>query len=1474
MPPRRNRTPANVHEQELEERIMARMEERMDQMVDQLTDRMVELMNRGGQRSRTHSQVEDGEFGNPFGGSDGSYSEDDLERRPRRDHRGDNRRWEAGMRIDIPEFDGVSLNPEGFIDWLATVEEVFEFKEVPENKRVSLIATRLRGRASAWWQQLKLTRDRLGKSKVVTWRKMKKCLRSNFLPHNFQRLMYQRLQNLKQGAKSVDDYTTEFYQLIARNDIQETEEQLVARYIGGLRVQIMDSVNMFDPVSISEAHQRALAFEKQSRRVGGSSSTANIGGSPGTGGMVPRVVPNQQRPTSNSVGPNPRTTVSSSLKCFSCGETGHRQSECKKVGKRHLFAEQDDWQNDDAGENYEDPPVYDEEHQCEEEVVTGDVGVNLVVRRSCFTPKVVGDDWLKHNIFQSTCTILGKVCTFVIDSGSCDNLISEEAVQKLALKTENRPKPYKLQWLKKGGEVTVSKRALVHFSVGTTYKDDVWCDVVAMDACHLLLGRPWEYDRNIDHNGRTNTYSFLFGGVKITLVPSKPNEPVPRTSGTLLTLNQFEDELEAEGEIFVLLGKEVAKEVEIPEAMVPLLKEFADVFPNELPDGLPPLRDIQHHIDLQPGAQLPNRPHYRMSPGEHEELRRQVEDLISKGHVRESMSPCAVPALLTPKKDGTWRMCVDSRAINKITVRYRFPIPRLDDLLDQISGASIFTKLDLKSGYYQIRLRPGDEWKTAFKTREGLYEWLVMPFGLSNAPSTFMRVMNQLFRPFIGKFVVVYFDDILIYSATFGEHVNHVRQVLTVLRQDSLYAAMKKCVFMVPKVLFLGYVVSGEGIQVDESKVAAVRQWPSPTTITEVRSFHGLASFYRRFIPNFSSIMAPVTDCMKGKTFTWTEAAESAFQLVKEKLTTSPILVLPDFSQVFELHTDASKVGIGAVLSQGGRPVAYFSEKLTGPKLRYSTYDVEFYAVVQAVKHWRHYLFHKEFVLFTDHDSLRHIRSQDKVSHKHGRWMSFLEKFTFVVKHKSGMSNRVADALSRRSNLLVSMRVGVPGMDVLMEQLTVDPYFSVVLQGIQSGQMSDFLLHEGFLFKGNQLCIPDSSLRLQIIRELHGEGHVGRDRTLQLVQSSYFWPTMRKEVDRYVKRCRICQVSKGTSTNAGLYMPLPVPSQPWVDISMDFVLGLPRTQRGNDSIFVVVDRFSKMVHFIPCKKTTDAVNVAQLFFRDVYRLHGLPSSIVSDRDTRFLSHFWRSLWKMVNTQLNFSSAYHPQTDGQTEVVNRSLGNILRCLVGDHVKTWDQKLCQAEFAHNHAINRSTGYSPFQVVYSVQPRGPLDLMSLPVSRVVPKKVQDFVGGLHDVHRAVHDNLVRANSKYKQDADKKRRQVDFEVGDFVWAVLTKDRFSVGEYNKLSAKKIGPVEIVEKINSNAYRLQLPSHIRCSDVFNVKHLLPYYGDSSDDDHGAHSRSNFVYPGGDDAGPSVEDRALAFLEAHDRVTKGASRKWP
>lgn len=472
----------------------------------------------------------------------------------------------------------------------------------------------------------------------------------------------------------------------------------------------------------------------------------------------------------------------------------------------------------------------------------------------------------------------------------------------------------------------------------------------------------------------------------------------------------------------------------------------------------------------------------------------------------------------------------------------------------------LFFKLDLKSGYHQIRIRPGDEWKTAFKTREGLFEWLVMPFGLSNAPSTFMMIMNQALRPFIGRFVVVYFDDILVFSSTLDEHIRHLRQVLEVLRRETLFVARQKCEWGVDKVLFLGYVVSSTGLSMDTSKVEAIRSWPVPKTISEIRSFHVLASFYRRFVSHFNSIMAPITDCMKGVSFAWTPEAEEAFAQIKLKLTTAPVLVLPDFSETFELHSDASKLGIGAVLSQNARPVAFFSEKLSGARSRYSTYDVEFYAVVQAIRHWRHYLIHRDFVLFTDHDALKHLDSQVKVSARHANWIAYLQQFTFTIRHKSGKLNRVADALSRRHSLLTTMHTFVTGFASFADLYATDSYFGKILPDVQTQKRNDFSLVDGFLFKGTQLCIPSCSLRLRIIEELHKEGHIGRDRTLQLVSASYYWPSLRRDVERFVERCRSCQLAKGQASNAGLYLPLPIPTQPWTDSSMDFVMGLPRTQ--------------------------------------------------------------------------------------------------------------------------------------------------------------------------------------------------------------------------------------------------------------------------------------------------------------------------
>jgi hypothetical protein len=425
------------------------------------------------------------------------------------------------------------------------------------------------------------------------------------------------------------------------------------------------------------------------------------------------------------------------------------------------------------------------------------------------------------------------------------------------------------------------------------------------------------------------------------------------------------------------------------------------VFPDDTPSGLPPLRGIEHQIDFVPGASIPNRPAYRSNPEETKELQRQVDELMEKGYIRESMSQCAVPVLLVPNKDGTWRMCVDCRAINNITVKYRHPIPRLDDMLDELHGSCIFSKINLKSGYYQIRMKEGDEWKTPFKTKHGLYEWLVMLFGLTNTPSSFMRLMNHVLHAFIGKFVVVYFDDILIYSKNLIEHLDHLRNVLSVLRSEKLYANLKKCAFCMEKIVFLGYVVTAQGIEMDGEKVKAIRDWPTPKSVSEVRSFHGLASFYRHFVKDFSTIAAPLNEVVKKSVgFKWGEEQELAFVLLKDKLCSASILALPDFTKAFEIECDASGMGIGAVLMQDRRPIAYFSEKLSGATLNYSTYNKELYALVKALETWQHYLWPKEFVIHLDHESLKHLKGQGKLNRRHAKCVEFIETFPYVIKYK------------------------------------------------------------------------------------------------------------------------------------------------------------------------------------------------------------------------------------------------------------------------------------------------------------------------------------------------------------------------------------------------------------------------------------------------------------------------------------------
>ncbi|WVZ63543.1 LOW QUALITY PROTEIN: hypothetical protein U9M48_013167 [Paspalum notatum var. saurae] len=582
-------------------------------------------------------------------------------------------------------------------------------------------------------------------------------------------------------------------------------------------------------------------------------------------------------------------------------------------------------------------------------------------------------------------------------------------IEKLSLPTRKHPNPYHIRWLNDGGKIKVTrsgKKIIIHpMTPEQIVKDDI-----ARAARH-----------------------------------AKQLEPSPSPSKSEIELNAP-----------VLLATRADFD-DLRDAPLPCYAlEYTDVFPKDLPPGLPPLRGIEHQIDLIPGARLPNRAPYRTNPDETKEIQRQVQALLDKGYIRESLSPCSVLVLLVPKKMDHGVYC---RAINNITIRYRYPIPRLDDMLDELSGAIIFTKIDLRSGYHRIRMKLGDEWKTAFKTKFGLYEWLVMPFGLTNAPSTFMRLMNEVLRPFIGLFVVVYFDDILIYSKSMHEHLEHLRAVFDALRAARLFGNIEKCIFCTQRVAFLGYVVTPRGIEVDSSKIDAIREWPTPTTITRIRSFLGLAGFYRRFVPNFSSIAAPLHELTKKDApFSWGDSQEVAFTTLKDKLTHAPLLQLPDFNKVFELECDASGIGIGAVLLQEGKPVAYFSEKLSGASLRYSTYDKELYALVPLSMASRVY---NPF----DHEALKHIRTQTNLNRRHATWVEFIESFPYIIKHKNGKENVIADALSRRYTMLSQLDFKIFGLQTVKDQYVDDADFKDILAHCMNGKpWGKFHMQDGFCF--------------------------------------------------------------------------------------------------------------------------------------------------------------------------------------------------------------------------------------------------------------------------------------------------------------------------------------------------------------------------------------------------------------------------
>ena len=599
-----------------------------------------------------------------------------------------------------------------------------------------------------------------------------------------------------------------------------------------------------------------------------------------------------------------------------------------------------------------------------------------------------------------------------------------------------------------------------------------------------------------------------------------------------------------------------------------------------LPPGLPPSREVDHKIELVPGSQPTSRPTFRMSAWELAELKKQLEELVKAGFIQPSKSPFGAPILFVKKKDGTMRMCIDYRALNEITIKNKYALPRVDELFDRLQGARCFSKIDLRSGYHQIRIDPADVPKTAFRTRYGHFEFLVLPFGLTNAPATFMHLMNETFRAQLDDFVIVFLDDILIYSKTLEEHERHVRVVLDILRREKLYAKESKCELFKTEVEFLGHFVGRDGIRMMEGKVKGVQEWPTPTKATHVRSFLGTAGYYRRFIKDFSAIAAPLTELTKDSVkFDWGHQQEAAFRHLKKAIAEGPVLALPDPSLPFVVHTDASGFAVGAVLQQdqgkGLQPIAYLSKKMLDAETRYPVHEQELLAIIHSLSTWRHYLHGAKFKVLTDHKSLQHFKTQPLLSGRQSRWKDVIANFDFDIEYIEGTTNVVADGLSRRpdhmqhSSQLLNVLRTVPSYRVVHQQRSAellsllhvesvpqtvvvesrisavtslladifeaskrDGAYSRLLKKNAAALKKDDLHVKGGLvyYKTTRLYLPDDlSLRTRILQECHDvptSGHLGKDKTIDQVKRRFYWPRMDAEIQAYVTGCDACQRNK------------------------------------------------------------------------------------------------------------------------------------------------------------------------------------------------------------------------------------------------------------------------------------------------------------------------------------------------------------
>nr|CAH66095.1 OSIGBa0114I04.2 [Oryza sativa] len=1208
------------------------------------------------------------------------------------------------LRVRPPIFSSTT-NPVEAGDWLHAIEKKLDLLQCTDQEKVSFASHQLHGPASEWWDHFRLNRTT---AEPITWIEFTAAFRKTHIPSGVVSLKKKEFRSLTQGSRSVTEYLHEFNRLAryAPEDVRNDEERQ-EKFLEGLNDELSYPLMTGDYHDFQKLVDKAIRqedkynrTEQKKRRIAQFKTQQGNNQKPrltlGPQSMPPggstSVVRPQRQFFNNNAGNNIRNQALRPVAASTQQQPAKREQGSKPV----------------VCFNCGDPGHYAD--KCPKprrvKVVPAQSNSTVPASKARVNHVAAAEAQDAPDVILGTFPVNSVPATVLFDSGATHSFLSMSFAGNHGMEVEDLRRPLMVS-TPSNQALSLQRSPSVRIEIqGVPFL----ANLILLESKDLdvILGMDWlaRHKGVIDCANRKVTLTSNDG--RVVTVHALSSESL-RSSLNQITLEE-----------------------------IPVVREYPDVFPDDLP-GMPPKRDIEFRIDLVPGTTPIHKRPYRMAANELVEVKRQVDDLLQKGYIRPSSSPWGAPVIFVEKKDHTQRMCVDYRALNDVTIKNKYPLPRIDDLFDELKGATVFSKIDLRSGYHQLRIKEEDIPKTAFTTRE--------------------------------------------------EHEEHLPLALEKLREHQLYAKFSKCEFWLSEVKFLGHVISAGGVAVDPSNVESVTNWKQPKTVSEIRSFLGLAGYYRRFIENFSKIAKPMTRLLqKDVKYKWSEECEQSFQELKNRLISAPILILPDPKKGSQVYCDASKLGLGCVLMQDGKVVAYASRPLRPHEKNYPTHDLELAAVVHALKIWHHYLFGTRTEVYTDHKSLKYIFTQPDLNMRQRRWLELIKDYDMGIHYHPGKANVVADALSRkgycnategrqlplelckefeRLNLGIVSRGFVAALeakptliDQVREAQINDPDIQEIKKNMRRGKAIGFLEDEqGTVWLDERICVPDNKdLKDAILKEAHDtlySIHPGSTKMYQDLKGRFWWASMKREIAEYVAVCDVCQRVKAEHQKpAGLLQPLKIPEWKWEEIGMDFITGLPRTSSGHDSIWVIVDRLTKVAHFIPVKTTYSGSRLAELYMARIVCLHGVPKKIVSDR--------------------------------------------------------------GKFSYNNSYQASLQMAPYEALYGRKCRTPL-LWDQTGERQVFGT--DILREAEEKVKIIQERLRVAQSRHKSYADNRRRDLSFDEGDYVYLRITPFR-GVHRFHtkgKLAPHFVGPYKIVSRRGEVAYKLELPQSL--AGVHNVFHV-------------------------------------------------------